>query len=259
MLLRKEGFPDEDELVVCTVTKVQYHSVFVNLDEYDRGGMIHISEVSPGRIRNIRDFVKEGKKVVCKVLRVNSDKGHIDLSLRRVTETQKRSKIDETKQQQKAEKILEFVSKVNNIDFKGIYEKVIANISGKYPSLYDYFQSIVTDDKAIIDAGLDSKLSKSLEESIKSRIKEVKVRIEGKLSLSTYAPNGVEIIKEALSKAKAGKENITIKYLGGGGYSLRVDASDYKSAEKLISESTERALDYITEHEGYGKFARIGQ
>ncbi|MEK6869062.1 MAG: S1 RNA-binding domain-containing protein, partial [Nanoarchaeota archaeon] len=49
MLLKKEGFPEEDELVMCTVTKVQFHSVFVTLDEYDKGGMIHISEVSPGR------------------------------------------------------------------------------------------------------------------------------------------------------------------------------------------------------------------
>jgi len=68
MLLKKEGFPEEDELVMCTITKVQFHSVFANLDDYGKNGMIHISEVSPGRIRNIRDFVKEGKKVVCKVL-----------------------------------------------------------------------------------------------------------------------------------------------------------------------------------------------
>ena len=110
MLLKKEDFPEEDELVMCTVTKVQFHSVFVRLDEYDKSGMIHISEVSPGRIRNIRDFVKESKKIVCKVLGITKEKGHIDLSLRRVTETQKRNKVDEIKQQQKAEKILEFVS-----------------------------------------------------------------------------------------------------------------------------------------------------
>ncbi|MBI2651000.1 hypothetical protein HYX01_00865 [Candidatus Woesearchaeota archaeon] len=52
MLLQKKGFPEEDELVMCTVLKVQYHSVLVGLDEYGKNGMIHISEVSPGRIRN---------------------------------------------------------------------------------------------------------------------------------------------------------------------------------------------------------------
>ena len=90
MLLRKAGFPEDSELVICTVTKINPGSVFVNIDEYDRSGLIHISEISPGRIRNIRDYVKEGKKVVCKVLHVDSNKGHIDLSLRRVSDGQRK-------------------------------------------------------------------------------------------------------------------------------------------------------------------------
>ena len=93
MLYKKQGFPEESELVMCTVSNIQYHSVFADLDEYGRQGMIHISEISPGRIRNIRDYVKEGKKIVCKVLRVNSERGHIDLSLRRVNEAQRKNKI----------------------------------------------------------------------------------------------------------------------------------------------------------------------
>ena len=56
MFYKKQGFPEESELVLCTVKKILDHSVFVGLDEYNNlEGMIHISEVSPGRIRNIRD------------------------------------------------------------------------------------------------------------------------------------------------------------------------------------------------------------
>ena len=95
MLYRRIGFPEDGELVLCTVTKVQSHSVFVRLDEFDKGGMIHISEVSPGRIRNIRDFVKEDKIIVCQVLRVSRERGYIDLSLRRVNDNQKRKKLEE--------------------------------------------------------------------------------------------------------------------------------------------------------------------
>ena len=40
----------EGKLSLCTVTKIHFHSVFVNMDEYGRTGLIHISEVSPGRI-----------------------------------------------------------------------------------------------------------------------------------------------------------------------------------------------------------------
>jgi len=50
MLYRREGFPDEGEIVLCTVTKINPNSVFVHVDDYDKGGMVHISEISPGRI-----------------------------------------------------------------------------------------------------------------------------------------------------------------------------------------------------------------
>ena len=257
MLLTKKGFPEEDELVMCTVTKVQFHSVFVNLDEYGESGMIHISEVSPGRIRNIRDFVKEGKKVVCKVLRVNEDKGHIDLSLRRVTETQRRTKVDEIKQQQKAEKILEFVAKDLNLDTKKLLEEITENISKKYNSLYEFFHQVAVNNDAIKDAGVDAKTTKNLEEAIKSRIKETGVKIEGKLKLVSFASDGVEIIKEALNKAmRVSKEGISIKYLGAGTYNLAVNAKNYKEAEELLKEASEKALEYVNKNEGQGEFVR---
>ena len=258
MLLKKEGLPEEDELVMCTVTKVQFHSVFANLDEYGNSGMIHISEVSPGRIRNIRDYVKEGKKVVCRVLRISREKGHIDLSLRRVTETQKRKKVDEIKQEQKAEKILEFVAKDLKLDVKKLFEEIINNISKKYNSLYEFFQEVVTDSSAIKDAGVSEKTAKKLEEAIKSRIKEVSVKIEGKLKLTIYAANGVDVVKEALKKAaEAGKESISIKYLGAGLYNVAVNAKDYKEAETLLKDSLEKALEYVRKNEGEGEFVRV--
>ncbi len=258
MLLRKKDFPQEDELVMCTVTKVQFHSVFVNLDEYERSGMIHISEVSPGRIRNIRDFVKEGKKVVCKVLRINQEKGHIDLSLRRVTETQKRKKVDELKQEQKAEKILEFVAKDLNIDLKKLFEDISNNISKEYISMYEFFQQVVADNNAIKDAGIDAKTAKKLEEAIKSRIKETTVEVEGKLKLTSFASNGIDVVKEALKKAaEIGRENILIKYLGAGSYNVVINAKDYKEAEKLLKDASEKALEHVRKNEGEGEFIRV--
>src|SRR3989344_5879927 len=112
MLLRKQGFPEEDEIVICTVKTILNSAVFAHLDEYGRDGMINISEVSPGRIRNLRDFVTEGKKIVCKVLRIDRLKGHIDLSLRSVNQAQRINKNKEYKNEIKALRILESASKI---------------------------------------------------------------------------------------------------------------------------------------------------
>jgi len=76
-------WPDEGELVVLHRSNVKNFGAFVTLDEFEsKEGFIHIAEVSSGWIKYIRDYVREGQKVVCKVLKVDQDKGHIDLSLR---------------------------------------------------------------------------------------------------------------------------------------------------------------------------------
>src|SRR3990167_7202212 len=145
MLFKKQDFPEEGDLVLCTVSSVQFHSVFVDMDEFSRGGMIHISEVSPGRIRNIRDFVNEGKKIVCKVLRINEEKGYIDLSLRRVNASEKRRKIDEIKRQQNVEKIIEIAAGKIGVKTEQLYNEV-SEKSKNYASLYECFEAASKDD-----------------------------------------------------------------------------------------------------------------
>ena len=93
MSLKKQEWPEPGDLVIATVETVADYGAYVKLDEYDKKGLLHVSEISSSWIRNIRDFVREGQKVVLKVLRVDPEKGHIDLSLRRVTKREKIEKI----------------------------------------------------------------------------------------------------------------------------------------------------------------------
>lgn len=93
MALRKPEWPDVGDLVIATVVRVTDYGAYVKLDEYGKEGLLHISEISSSWVRNIRNFVREGQKVVLRVLRVDAEKRHVDLSLRRVTKRQKREKI----------------------------------------------------------------------------------------------------------------------------------------------------------------------
>ncbi len=250
MFFKKQGFPQEGEVLLCTVTSVQYHSVFVRIDEYDKTGMIHISEVSPGRIRNIRDFVKEGKKVVCKVLRIHADRGHIDLTLRRVTESEKRAKIEWTKKEQHAEKIIEQVATKNGIAPAALYTDVSTPIFSQYTSLSECFDDFVQGNISLADAGIPQKYVSLLEESIRQRIKPPEVIVRNKFKITTYEPSGIELIKECFKKIEAaGKEAIAASYLGSGTYHITVKASDYKTAEKIFKQSTQPALAEILEHD----------
>ncbi len=253
MIHSKKGFPEEDELVFCTVTQIQYNSVFVKLDEYDKQGMIHISEISPGRIRNIRDFVKENKKIVCTVLRINKERGYIDVSLRRVTESQKRSKISEIQQEQKAEKILEVIAKDLNIDLKFFYDELSEKIFTKYPYLYLCFEDVANDKFNLDSLGIDEKIVKNLTELIKQKIKPREVEINSTLFLQTYNPEGVNDIKKVLKKIeKAAK----VLYEGAGKYKLTITSDDYKTAEKILKKIENNVSGYIDEFNLTGKFVR---
>nr|NIP36032.1 S1 RNA-binding domain-containing protein [Thermoplasmata archaeon]NIS13138.1 S1 RNA-binding domain-containing protein [Thermoplasmata archaeon]NIS21032.1 S1 RNA-binding domain-containing protein [Thermoplasmata archaeon]NIT78497.1 S1 RNA-binding domain-containing protein [Thermoplasmata archaeon]NIW83598.1 S1 RNA-binding domain-containing protein [Thermoplasmata archaeon] len=62
------GFPEEGELVVGTVVKVENFGAFVSLEEYPgKEGFIHVAEVAPGWVKYIRDYVRENQKIVTKV------------------------------------------------------------------------------------------------------------------------------------------------------------------------------------------------
>lgn len=256
MFYRRTGFPDEDELVLCTVTKVFPHAVFCNLDEFDRSGVIHISEIAPGRIRNIRNYVKEGKKVICKVLRVNQQKGHIDLSLRRVNEAQRRNKNNEIKQEQLAEKILEFVARREKIDIKKFYDQITDKVFEKYSSLYECFEEVVNSKITLVELGIDVKSADDIIPIIHQRIKPPEVEIEGSLNLISQESNGIEIIKEALKLAQDTSEQIFVRYISAGHYHILVKAGNYQDAEKILKEAVDKSISFVEENKGTAEFIK---
>ncbi|MBS3095103.1 translation initiation factor IF-2 subunit alpha [Candidatus Woesearchaeota archaeon] len=261
MFYKKQGLPEEDSLIVCTVKKILPNSVFVDLDEYGNvEGMIHISEISPGRIRNLRDFVKENKKLVCKVLRVDNIKNHVDLSLRRVNLAQKKEKDMEYKQELKAEKLLENFSREMKTDMDEIYVIIAKKLLQKYGTLYNAFLDIANNNKDLKELGIEEEYRKTLVSTIREKIKPPEVSISGTLTLSSTKPNGISIIKNALNNvygiANVKKYNVSIKYISAPNYKIDVTAKDYKSAEKIIGELTNEAMSSMKKEGGFFEFKR---
>lgn len=257
MFFLKKGDPEEDEIVLCRVTKVLPNSVFASLEEYDnKTGMLHISEVSPGRIRNIRDYVVEGKVIVCKVLRVNPERGHIDLSLRRVSESQRRNKIDSLKKEQIAEKIVEFIAKKHKLDTKQFYLDISRKILDEYGSLYACFEDFVEGNAELKKKGIPEKYVKEFETLIRQRIKLPEYLLEGFIVLKSHEPNGVEIVMEALKKAEEITGEGSIRYMGAGKYFVSVTRNDPMEAESLIKKASEAAISHMKACRSEGDFIR---
>jgi len=239
---KKSGFPSEGEIVACTVKKILKTTVFVKLDEYEQEGIIHISEISPGRIRTIRDFVKENKKIICKVLKKNERYGNLDLSLRRVTTGQKLNKIKEDKLRDKCLKIIESSAKQLKLDVGKTYRLINEKIKGTYESISEAFQTVAEelDESPLEEVGIDKKLAKSLEETIKVRLKPKEIKETKNLEITCPAGNGIEIIKKSLEKAnkyaKEKKYNLTLTYVSAPNYLLSVTSPNPKEIESQTEE-----------------------
>ena len=89
----------KNHIVKATVTGIESYGVFVSLDEYYTG-LIHISEISNGFVRDINDFVKIGDVICVKILDVDNELGHLRLSIKdidyRNIKRIRRKKIKET-------------------------------------------------------------------------------------------------------------------------------------------------------------------
>ena len=261
MFYKKQGLPEDDSLVICTVKKILPNSVFVDLDEYANvEGMIYISEISPGRIRNLRDFVVENKKIVCKVLKVDKNTSQIDLSLRRVNLAQKKQKDLEYKQEQKAEKILENLARELKTDLKDIYTHIGDKLIEKYGSLYAAFLDIVNKNKNLKELEIKEDYRKSFLGLIKEKIKPAEVSISGTLELSCAKPDGIVVIKNAFGKANeialAKKYKVDVKYISAPHYKITVTANEYKSAEKIMNELVGEILMQLKNAGGVCEFKR---
>jgi len=234
MLHKKKGYPEEEEIVFCKVTKIFPNSVFVELLEYGEQGLVHISEIAPGRIRNLRDYVSEGRQIVCKVLRIDQQKGHIDLSLRRVNSHQRAAKMEEIKQEAKAETLIQQLAKRLQLPPEEFYRKITEKVFKEYSHLYLCFKDVVDGSADLEKLGLENKIAVELTNAIMDKFKPPKVILKGEITLQTYLSEGIEKIKATLTNIEKISNTIRISYLGGGRFKLIIEDLDYKPAEQTL-------------------------
>jgi len=251
--------PESGELVVCTVNKVMDFGAFVGLDEYDdQEGLIHISEVASGWVKYIRDHVREGQKIVCKVLDVNPDRGHIDLSLKDVNDHQKRAKIQNWKLDSKAKKWLSRLTEKLKMNPDEI-EEMESTLLERFHSFYAVFDELVDKGENAVDGlELKKKLVTELVKTATDNIKPPQVTITGYVDLTCGKPDGIDVIKKALKETLKVEDGVQIEvtYVGTPRYRMKVTTMEYKEAESALRKAADRAIKVIQKNNGTGNFIR---
>jgi len=256
----KKEYPEEGELVVGTVAKVQNFGAFISLDEYpNREGFIHIAEIATGWVKRIRNHIKEKQKVVCKVMHVDRAKDHVDLSLKRVNEHQRRDKIQEWKNTQKSEKLMGMLAKQIGKNIEQCYQDFGNEIIKKYGLLYTAFEESAYDPDFLTNEGFKGDWIDGFAKIAKDSISAPFVEIRGQLIVNSWLPDGITHIRDALLIAEQSEfedVGIKVKYVGAPQYMITVKAPDYKIAEDEMKKAVERIKESIKTHHGECEFHR---
>lgn len=215
---------EEGDLVLCKVEKVTNTITFVSLPNGQEGTIIS-SEIASGRIKLMRQYVVPNKQIVCKVLRIEGN--HIHLSLRRVSSKERKEVMSAYKQ-----------SQAINVAFKQILgedgEKVKNNILEKFETLNEFATAAKVDESLIkqyIPKEKVEAIKKILEK--KRRATELKQNIK----IKCLEDDGVQKIKDLFNFKNP---NISITYISGGNFRLKLTVQDFKEGKKQMTEIIEK-------------------
>lgn len=240
MVKRKHEYPERDELIVGTVKKVNPYSIFVSLDEYPgKVGMIHISEVARKWVRDIRDWAKSGEKVVCLVMDVEKAKGHITLSLKRVSDRDKNNRLQAWKRDQKGENLLKVLAKKKKMTLDEIYKKIGFDIQENFKDMLEAFEVALKRGPEYLERkGIPKKWANEIEEIAKERIKIKEVKVERNVVVNSYEPDGIEKIKKVFQDIVK-KYGLEFRYVSAPRYMISLTTKDPKEGGKILDKAVE--------------------
>ncbi|MEM0005348.1 MAG: translation initiation factor IF-2 subunit alpha [Ignisphaera sp.] len=239
---RKHGIPDVGELVVAQVKKVFDYGAYADLLEYENlEAFIPWSEISTRYVKDIRDVIKENHVVVGKVIRVERRTGkiQIDISIKRVLEGEKRTKILRWKRIQRAQKIIEMATKNSNRSLEDAYKYVWTILEREADPLSVLEEAVLKGPQLLVQRGIPEDWSNAIFSEAQRHISIKTVKIRALAELVCYKSDGIERIKKILSDISSmdygSNTKVSVYTIGAPRYRIEIEAVDYKIAEDIYN------------------------
>lgn len=185
---------------------------YVQLLEYDNvEGMILLSELTRRRIRSVSKLIKVGRIEPVMVLRVDKEKGYIDLSKRRVSPEDIQACENKYNKSKMVHSILRHVAETTSSHkLDELYEILGWPLYKAYGHAYDAFQLMVTDPDAVFNhieeqpgSVLQDHVKAALVKDIRRRMTPQPLKIRADVELTCFNYDGVEVIRSAMRAAEA--------------------------------------------------------
>lgn len=267
---KKKGLPRWNEMVLCTITRITPFAAWCTLDEYEAEdgsqieGMIHISEVAGKWVKDIRVFVKQNRQYVAKVVRIDYQKGHLNLSLKRVSKFDKKEKMEDYRRLKRAAGIIIQVAKrigKTEEDAQEITAKLEAVLEkeleeGKKADLFSILEEAKETPAMLSEAGVPKEWADAFKAVMEKSFLVKEKTLRANLSMTSYAPDGVVAIKRILADLET-RTGASVKYISAPKYIVDLKSKNLKEGEKKLKEGLEEAIKEIKAASGEGNYKLI--
>ncbi|CAD7928882.1 unnamed protein product [Amoebophrya sp. A120] len=193
--------PNVNELVMVKVLRVAETSAYVQCLEYSGlEGMILFSEVSTRRIRSMLKEIRVGQFCVCLVLRVDKERGHLDMSRRRVNADDRATFLQRYTKSKLVHSTMRQLSAVHQIPCEELCQKIAWPLYKKYPHAVDAFKHYINsrDEGIFGDMDVPEKVFKNMLQIIEKKLTPQAIKLKAKIEVYCYEIEGIDAVKEAL-------------------------------------------------------------
>jgi len=202
----KQKYPEIDDVVMVNVRSIAEMGAYVHLLEYKNiEGMILLSELSRRRIRSINKLIRVGRNECVVVIRVDKDKGYIDLSKRRVSTDEVKKCEEKFTRGKTVASILRHVGEIleyeSDEQLEELFEKTAWYFDEKNKHIggaYEAFKHAVAEPTILDVCGLDEKTKEVLIANINRRMMPQAVKVRSDIEVSCYSYEGIDAVKDAL-------------------------------------------------------------
>ncbi|CAO2586725.1 Eukaryotic translation initiation factor 2 subunit 1 [Lemmus lemmus] len=193
-------FPEVEDVVMVNVRSIAEMGAYVSLLEYNNiEGMILLSELSRRRIRSINKLIRIGRNECVVVIRVDKEKGYIDLSKRRVSPEEAIKCEDKFTKSKTVAEVLEYTK---DEQLESLFQRTAWVFDDKYKKpgygAYDAFKHAVSDPSILDSLDLDENEREVLINNINRRLTPQAVKIRADIEVACYGYEGIDAVKEAL-------------------------------------------------------------
>jgi translation initiation factor 2 subunit 1 len=234
-----------------TNAQIAEMGAYVKLLEYDNiDGMILLSELSRRRIRSIQKLIRIGRNEVVVVLRVDKDKGYIDLSKRRVSPEDIVRCEERYNKSKSVHSIMRHVAGKTNTPILKLYEDIGWPLNRKYGHANDAFKLSITNPDVWNDVTFPSTTVKEEFQSyIGKKLTPHPTKVRADVEVTCFRYDGIDAVKDALRKAEAKNTQdaeVKVKLVSPPHYVLTSQCLDKQLGIQLLEQAIKDIEETIT-------------